>query len=72
MHARRQMIRDAHDRARAVAYEQAGWVAFAFHDPQKMPAFVPLDQATDARETQAAVDDAKVRGWFISMSMRAH
>ena len=66
------MIRDAHDRARMVAYEQAGWVAFAFHQPKKMPAFVPMDKATDARETQASVDDAKVRGWFLALSLRAN
>ncbi|HMR51184.1 MAG TPA: hypothetical protein PKA33_01735 [Amaricoccus sp.] len=56
-----------------VAYEQAQWMAHAFHDPQNMPAFVPLAGATTGTEdAQRAVDDAKVRGWFIAMSMRKH
>jgi hypothetical protein len=60
-----------HHRRRVVAYEQAQWMAFAFHDPKHMPKLQTMAEAA-ADTAQAAVDDAKVRGWFIAMSMREH
>lgn len=56
-----------------VAYEQAQWISFAVHDPKNLPAFQSLARPETGKEdAQRAVDDAKVRGWFIAMSMRAH
>jgi hypothetical protein len=73
LRGRRAFIRSEQDRRRMVAYEQARWLGFAFHDPKNMPAFEPLaPPAAGAASAQATVDDAKVRGWFIAMSMRPH
>lgn len=70
LRGRHAFIRAEHERRRMAAYEQARWVAFAFHDPKHMPDFEPLGTSRGA--AQAAVNDAKVRGWFISMAMRKH
>tara|TARA_R100000789_G_scaffold86199_1_gene82254 strand:+ start:996 stop:1238 length:243 start_codon:yes stop_codon:yes gene_type:complete len=43
-------------------------ISFAYHDPGKMPA--PPGGATKEPETSSAADDARVRGFFIAMSMR--
>jgi hypothetical protein len=73
MRGRHAFIRAEHDRRRMVAYEQARWVAFAFHDPKNLPDFKALaTPAEDAKAAQAELDDARVRGWFIAMSMREH
>lgn len=73
LRGRQAFLRGEHDRRRMVAYEQARWLGFAFHDPKNMPSFETLAApAKGAADAQAAVDDAKVRGWFIAMSMRPH
>ena len=65
-----------YDRRRMIAYEQAQWIALAVNNPKKLGAFKPIArdraEAPVPDERQRMVDDAKVRGWFISMSMRAH
>ena len=53
-----------------VAYETARWVAFAFHDPKNMPTFSLSTVERPKENTE--INDAKVRGWFIAMSMRKH
>ena len=45
-------------------------MAFAFHDPKHMPAFKLSSVEKQAENTE--INDAKVRGWFIAMSMRKH
>jgi hypothetical protein len=77
MRGRVAAITAAQDRARMVAYEMARWIGFAFHNPRHMPDFKPLVQtkpevAGEAAARQALVDDAKVRGWFISKATRMH
>lgn len=80
LRGRHAAILDEQDRLRMVAYEQARWLAFAINDPTHMPKFQALAQAREGHalagahkghaSAQAAVDEAKVRGWFIKMSMR--
>jgi len=67
---RRAAIREAHERARMVAYETAQWVAYAFHEPKRMPKFKLMTADTTVDERQQMVDDAQVRGWFIAMSLK--
>ena len=61
------------DRQRMVAYELAQWIGIAFHDPKRLPPFklTAINHIETDDERQRLVDDAKVRGWFISMSMAA-
>lgn len=58
-----------HDDARARNYELAGLISFAHHDPKKMPKF----QATGAAEKEQsdAVNQAKVRGYLISLALHS-
>lgn len=76
MRGRQAAILADHDRRRMIAYEQAQWIAIAINAPKKLGEFRPVARARVADATpderQRLIDDAKVRGWFISMSMRAH
>lgn len=63
-------LKAVHERARMVAWEQANWIAVAVHDPKNLPPFKTLEAGQ--AETNQAVNDAKVRGWFIAQSMRQH
>lgn len=57
-----------YDESRYLNFELAQLVAFAYHDPKNMPSF--STSADDASEAKSAVDEAKVRGFFISMAMK--
>lgn len=61
------------DMLRMVAYEQAQLIAYAFHDPKKMPKFVARAKAevSEVDPMEYTVNDARVRGWFIGMSMQS-
>jgi hypothetical protein len=63
-------IRAEQDRLRMVAYEQAQWIAFAFHDPSNPPKFRSLSDTVraDADDRQRMVDNEKVRAWFLARS----
>lgn len=63
-------IKAAHDRSRMVAWEQANWIAYAMHDPKNLPPFKTLEAGQT--EADEAVNDARVRGWFIAQAMRKH
>jgi hypothetical protein len=70
MRGRNVAMREDQDRLRMVAYEQAQWIAFAFHDPNNPPKFRPLSETAraDADARQRMVDNEKVRAWFLARS----
>lgn len=67
---RTRRLRD-HDEARARNFELAALISFAHHDPKNMPTFKSSQQA-DKPQAPAddAVDQARVRGFFIGMAMK--
>ena len=65
--------RDAHDLARQRLHEAARLVAFAMHDPKSMPGFeasAPVSAAGPGPARSDAIDQLRVRGWFISAALR--
>lgn len=71
MAGRAAFIKAEHERARMVAWEQAHWIAYAVHDPKNIPSFKTMAEGK-AAEAEQAMNDAKVRGWFIAQAMRVH
>lgn len=65
LRARAEARREEHDRQRGIAYELAALIAFAFHEPKKLPEFEPTRPA-GAPSTRA--DEEHVRAWFIAMA----
>ena len=60
---------------RQLNHELATWVAFAFHDPKKIPKYKPLKRRgrAPAGKPPAASQElqhAQVRGYFIGLAMR--
>lgn len=51
-------------------HELARLVSFAFHEPKKFPDFEPT-MAAPKREVSSAVDEARVRGFFIGLAGKA-
>lgn len=60
-------MRMDNDLARQRNFELAHLVAYAFHDPSKMPKFSG-DAAPDKAEVSDEVAQAQVRGFFIAMA----
>jgi len=55
-------VTDAH---RAVAYEQAQWIAIAVRDPKQMPKFKPLKRSGPSKIPKEIQTDL-VRAFFMS------
>lgn len=53
--------------SRALNYELAGLVSFAFHDPENMPSLV---QETQEQEIPDEVAQAQVRAFFHGLAER--
>jgi hypothetical protein len=62
--------RDArdHEAARIRNYELANLIAFAQHDPKKMPGYKPVSGAP--QPASGAVQQAKARGAMISWALQ--
>ena len=57
------------DEQRALSHYLAGLVAYAFHQPDKMPEF-KTDAPAKRDDAAADVDHERVRGILIGMAMR--
>lgn len=55
---------------RALNFELARLVAFAFHDPKKMPEYKAASKADDKKSSE--VNDAKVSAFFRALAERAN
>lgn len=56
--------------SRAANHELAHWIGIAFHDPKNFPKLKPLT-IKPKTETSSAIDDARVRAYFIGASLRS-
>lgn len=61
--------RAENDIARQRNYELATLVAFAFHDPEKMPKFGGAAQ--DEKQVSDEVAHAQVRGFFMALANKS-
>ncbi|WP_276946663.1 hypothetical protein [Haematobacter massiliensis] len=69
--AREEWVRGEHDRQRSVAYELAGLIAFAMHEPKKLPKFEPTPKPVARAEGRSDwIDHERLRGWFVAQGAR--
>jgi len=58
-----------HEEARIRNYELANLIAFAHHDPKKMPEYKPIASKPEAMSDE--VQQARARGAFIALALRS-
>ncbi|WP_408635470.1 hypothetical protein [Pontibaca salina] len=59
------------DRQRFMHHEAARLMAYAFHDPGKMPEFKSIKAPEKKPKVSDEADQARVRGFFMGLAMRA-